>query len=97
MKLAGDVLNFSEAGLPPLRWHRTHASAWHFDSVQFMYHVAVGAQYRSAAAQLQTQIQAAKHFEEYCENLQATQTQMREMASQGLVPPAKTRARRRAD
>ena len=85
MKLAGDVLNFSEAGLPPLSWHRRHASAWHFDSVQFMYHVAVGAQYRSAAAQLQTQIQAAKHFEEYCESLRATQTQMREMASQGLV------------
>ena len=69
MKLANDVLDFSDAGLPPLTWHQKHANAWHFDSIQFMYHLAVGAQYRSAAGQLQTQIQAAKHLEEYCENL----------------------------
>ena len=69
MKLASDVLDFSDAGLPPLEWHQKHANAWHFDSIQFMYHLAVGAQYRSAAGQLQTQIQAAKHLEEYCENL----------------------------
>jgi Kip1 ubiquitination-promoting complex protein 1 len=61
------VVDLADAGLPPLKFIWFDEKT--FDQVQFLYHLAVGNQYKSAAFQLQAQIQSAKQLEEACKTL----------------------------